>query len=159
MQELVPPVVTDVESMQYYRMQYNYWIIAIIVILFMIIIYRCLSASSEHMYSGCSVNPSAPNYSFCPGKDSAGNNIGNQISLVNNISGLASYCDSMENCKGFNTDGWFKNNLLPQNKWSTWTNDPKKGLYVKNKSPIPLKKEKFISALKTGIPMINPFSP
>ena len=69
------------------------------------------------------------NYLFCPGQDSSGNNIGNQYTLVDNIPELINDCNSLNNCRGFNTNAWFKNKInLPL---TTWTSDPNKGLYIK----------------------------
>jgi hypothetical protein len=100
----------------------------------------------------CTVNPKLPGYLFCPGAESSGGNIGNQGGLANNTAALANYCDSLPNCAGFNTNGWIKTSIQPRNLWVNWTNDPNKGLYVKQK-------ESFVPSVgKYGIPMTNPFS-
>ena len=71
-------------------------------------------------------------YSFAQGKDSSKNNIEHRSDLADNVPGLKAWCAAHPDCKGFNTNGWMKNKILPQNKWVTWTEDPARGLYVKN---------------------------
>jgi hypothetical protein len=71
-------------------------------------------------------------YTFYQGMDSDGNDINQQANLVDNISGLESWCTAQPSCKGFNTNGWMKQNILPQGQWSKWTTEPTKGLYVRN---------------------------
>lgn len=74
--------------------------------------------------------PSVSGYAFYPGKDSSGNDL-------EHLSGgapaqLAAACSSIVNCKGFNSTGWLKSALLPTAEWTTWTNDPNQGLYVRS---------------------------
>lgn len=99
---------------------------------------------------GCASDPNAPGYSFCQGMDSNGGDIGSQGSLANNVSGLVSYCNSMPNCVGFNTNSYIKGSLAPQSQWVKWTTDPTKGLYVKGQ-------ENFRNPGQYGRPSINPF--
>lgn len=131
------------------------------------------SASSSFVpMSGCTFDPNAPNYSFCQGEDSGGNDIGNQSTLYDNVPGLVSYCDSLPNCAGFNTNAWVKSSILPQAQWSKWTTDPSKGLYVKGSerftsfNPFNIlskmrykKAERFVPSGFVGNPMMNPFNP
>ena len=51
--------------------------------------------------------------------------------LKNQIQALKNECDSLPDCKGFNTNAWLKHKIKPQDQWRTWTSDPNKGLYVK----------------------------
>lgn len=90
-------------------------------------------------------------YVFHQGKDSPNGNIGNQADLVDNVTGLSKYCDSMPNCVGFNTNGWVKSSLKPEAEWTRWTEDKSKGLFVKSKEHY----SDFPGAL--GSPMTDPF--
>jgi hypothetical protein len=72
-----------------------------------------------------------PNYTFFQGQDSGG------LELVrgpeNDIELLEFICDDNTDCVGFTTEGVLKSNIGPKDEWKTWTSDPAKGLYVKNK--------------------------
>lgn len=103
---------------------------------------------------GCSKSTVVPSYQFCQGQDSAGNDIGQSANLADNITGLASACDNNSLCRGFNTNGWLKNSIMDQSKWTKWSSDPAKGLYVKGA-------ERFtprIQATSTGFANLNPFA-
>lgn len=68
-------------------------------------------------------------YIFARGKDSSFNDI-------KNIPGktpeeLKAECDMLENCVGFNTQGWMKHTLKPMTEWVTFEDDPSKGFYYK----------------------------
>jgi len=72
--------------------------------------------------------PSLSDYKFYPGKDSGGNDIGNFPGTPTQI---ASTCNSKPKCKGFNSNGWVKHTISDPSSFSTWTNDPNLGFYVK----------------------------
>jgi Na+-transporting methylmalonyl-CoA/oxaloacetate decarboxylase gamma subunit len=84
--------------------------------------------------------PSGVTYTFHQGMDSGGNDIDANLTvvgiqgLVGNISTLKAWCTEREACKGFNTNGWMKNVILPQTSWAKWdfTGNPNMGLFVKN---------------------------
>lgn len=67
-------------------------------------------------------------YVFTPFKDSSGNDIHNKRG---SLPDMMAHCDSLPECKGFNTNGWMKKALRPENQWNTWTADPDKGFYAK----------------------------
>ena len=90
-------------------------IVIFLILLLILFVLMIIPTSSEKMTSG-NKDIRAPGYVFYPGMDSDGYNIGNQSSLMNNVSSLASYCDSIKNCRGFNTNGWIKSDIIPQNK-------------------------------------------
>lgn len=71
-----------------------------------------------------------PTYTFHPGMTFGGNDLSN-TGLTDNVPKLASWCDANASCKGFTTDAWMKSTIVPQDKWYKWSDDPKKGLYVK----------------------------
>lgn len=110
--------------------------------------------SAPVILPGCSKSTVVPSYQFCQGQDSAGNDIGQSANLADNITGLASACDNNSLCRGFNTNGWLKNSIMDQSKWTKWSSDPAKGLYVKGA-------ERFtprIQATSTGFANLNPFA-
>lgn len=65
------------------------------------------------------------NYYFYPYMTSPGNDIG-KISKD-----FAKECDTDDTCLGFNSRGWLKHTIKDERHWIRWTDDPKKGLYVK----------------------------
>ena len=71
-----------------------------------------------------------PTYNFYPGMTFGGNDLAN-TGLTDNVPKLAAWCDANVTCKGFTTDAWMKSTITPQDKWYKWSDDPKKGLYVK----------------------------
>ena len=71
------------------------------------------------------------NYSFVQGKDSSGNDIENYWFEGITIDQMKSRCDANEQCLGFNSNGWMKHHLNPENTWNHWTTDPNKGFYIK----------------------------
>src|SRR5271168_4765863 len=79
--------------------------------------------------AGCVADATAPGYSFCQGKDSNLGDLTTQASLANNVPGLAGFCNSLNNCAGFNTNGFIKGSILPQAQWTTWSGPPTQGLY------------------------------
>jgi len=78
-------------------------------------------------------NVNLPGYVFYQGKDSGGNDIGNFPGTPKEI---MIKCNSEAKCKGFNTNGWVKHTILPKSQWSTWTQDPAKGTYLRNMPPV-----------------------
>ena len=71
-----------------------------------------------------------PTYTFYPGMTFGGNDLAN-TGLTDNVPKLSAWCDANATCKGFTTDAWMKSTITPQDKWYKWSDDPKKGLYVK----------------------------
>ena len=72
------------------------------------------------------------NYSFVQGKDSHGNDIERYWFEGITIDEMKSRCDANVECLGFNSNGWMKYHLKPENEWNHWTNDSNKGFYIKN---------------------------
>jgi len=68
------------------------------------------------------------NYQFYQGRDSGGNDLRRNDG---NVEALAEWCNQQPACKGFNSNGWMKRAIKPQNQWTRWTRDPNKGFYVK----------------------------
>ena len=68
-------------------------------------------------------------YDFYQGKDSGYGDCRYKVS--GSIAQMKAKCSADRNCLGFNTNGWAKCALKPKGQWSTWTNVPSKGLYVK----------------------------
>lgn len=89
------------------------------------------SGNGNIIGNGASV-PIINGYTFIQGKDSSGNDIGRQKSLIDNIPGLKKWCTARANCKGFNTSGYMKYAVRPIQNMKTWSSDPVKGFYVKN---------------------------
>jgi hypothetical protein len=63
-------------------------------------------------------------------KGSYGNDI--QKSSSNDIESYSKECDELPDCKGFDSDGYLKFQILNYSRWSSWTNEPNKGLYLKS---------------------------
>ena len=89
-------------------------------------------------------------YLYHSGWDSYGNDITRVTTLQNNVPALKQRCDKTPKCVAFNTNGWLKHALLPENEWMNWTTDPKKGMYVVKPSvcqaqpkPMPKKTDKI----------------
>ena len=82
--------------------------------------------------AGDLVNPdpySVQGYSFYPGMDSVGHDIGN---VGRNIEKLAVACNKRYDAVGFNTDGFLKNHIRPRHTWERWSSHKSnEGLYVK----------------------------
>lgn len=88
--------------------------------------------TEEQASAAAGAAAAAVTYAFHQGKDSDGNDIKRVAVLANNVPGLKEWCTKEPACKGFNTNAWMKSVLKPQSLWNTWTQDPTKGLYVKN---------------------------
>ena len=84
--------------------------------------------------TGCDYDTKAPNYQYCKFKDSDQGDLVIRKDLANNVAGLVSACNTVTNCKGFNTNGVLKANLVEPSKWVSWTTDPNKGMYVKQQT-------------------------
>ena len=72
-------------------------------------------------------------YDCFPYVDWRGHDIGNftDSSLKGGVEAFKKICDVESNCKGFNSNVWFKDFVKPRNQWTEWTNDASQGLYVK----------------------------
>jgi len=101
--------------------------ISIIVVIIICICFSC-SVAAYYLYKKKAVTPQ---YKFYQGMDSPGNDITNS-GLNDKIPELKDWCNKQPPCKGFNTNAWMKNIILPESNWSKWTTDPNKGLYVKS---------------------------
>lgn len=71
-------------------------------------------------------------YKFFAGADSAGNDLMQLQMFSNQPSQLASICTSNPACVAFNTNGWLKTKVSPQEQFTFWTSNPNAGLFVKN---------------------------
>ena len=71
-------------------------------------------------------------YIFYKGMDSEGNNIIKRGGLAGNIPRLKAACNTTPGCKGFNTQGWLKNNVELYERWSNLMPGSNKGFYVRN---------------------------
>jgi len=86
-----------------------------------------------HTFGDCGQVPvENQNYEFVQGKDSGGNDIERYWFEGITIDDMKSRCDANVECLGFNSNGWMKYHLNPENQWSHWTTDPNKGFYIKN---------------------------
>ena len=79
-----------------------------------------------------SAEPLLSCYSFVQGKSSGYNDIERYWFQGITLDEMKSHCDANEECLGFNSNGWMKNYLRPDNEWIHWTDDPNKGFYIKN---------------------------
>ena len=70
-------------------------------------------------------------YDFRQGKDSPGADIERYWFEGITIDQMKARCDAYFWCRGFNSNGWMKFWLAPENQWSHWTSDPTKGFYIK----------------------------
>ena len=69
-------------------------------------------------------------WEFIPYMDSNGHDSGRH-GAGKSIPEMMALASSMPDCVAFNTNGWFKTYLKPKNQWSKWTNDSKKGMYIR----------------------------
>jgi hypothetical protein len=72
-------------------------------------------------------------WEFIPHLDSGGNDIGS-LGQGKSIEEMKVLATTIPDCVGFNSNGWFKHTLLPENQWYRWTEDPSKGFYVRRRS-------------------------
>ena len=84
------------------------------------------SMNDDVHVAGCK-GPTIP-YQYYQGLDSGGNDIANKPGALKD---MLQTCTSDPNCRGFNTNGWMKNTILPKNQWDKWTDEKDKGFYVK----------------------------
>lgn len=77
----------------------------------------------------------AKGYSSHQNKDSHGKDIRHMPGV--NVATLSKACDNDSRCKGFNTGGWLKHEILPEQQWNRFGNKPSHGLYVKDAPPAP----------------------
>jgi len=71
-------------------------------------------------------------WEFVPHKDSGGHDVG-QMGRGKSIDEMKALAASMPECVAFNSNGWFKRSLRPENEWSRWTSDSSKGFYIKRR--------------------------
>lgn len=71
-------------------------------------------------------------YLFCPNQDSVGNDI---MQIYADVKTLKEAADSIENCVAFNTYGWLKYALLPEENFTRMENKFHRndGIYIKKK--------------------------
>ena len=103
------------------------------------IVYPMVPAPGSEMYvkaryAQTQPMPDITNFTFHQGMDSGGNDIHQSPELANDPLKLASHCQTLPNCKGFNTNGWIKHTISPQANWYRWTNasatEANKGMFV-----------------------------
>jgi hypothetical protein len=70
-------------------------------------------------------------WTFFQGFDSTGNDICCSR-YANSPEALAREAAATDKCVAFNTNGFFKQAVIPKPNWVKWTSDPRKGLYVQN---------------------------
>ena len=82
-------------------------------------------------------------YKFFQGMDSYGNDISQDAALMGKLDKLKEKCNSLPNCKGFNTQGYFKMDIRPETTWNRSSEDINEGLYVKESvyNDLPLGKQ------------------
>jgi hypothetical protein len=71
-------------------------------------------------------------YVFWPSYDSQGYDIGQYNPATTTLASMISSCSSNSNCKGLNSNGYYKSSIQPLRLWYQWTSDPCKGLYIKS---------------------------
>jgi outer membrane murein-binding lipoprotein Lpp len=71
-------------------------------------------------------------YKFYQGMDSPGNDIKQDVTNINNAQALKEYCDKLDGCVGFNTNGWLKSKIYDSSKFYRFAPETEKsmGLYV-----------------------------
>ncbi|KAJ4458747.1 hypothetical protein PAPYR_5515 [Paratrimastix pyriformis] len=74
------------------------------------------------------VAPASDGWEFLQGDDYGGCDICCRPELRNNIGALKAYAQTLPNCVGFNTNGWFKHSCPEANR-GHWTSDPACGFY------------------------------
>jgi hypothetical protein len=81
-----------------------------------------------------SVAPALDSYAFVQGYDPVGSNVftAARSDIANNPVELAKVCSATAGCQGFNTNGWFKKDIVPNSKtaWGKWTTEANKGAYI-----------------------------
>lgn len=73
--------------------------------------------------------PQPDPYTFHPGKDSQGGDLIHKGGA--SIPELEDWCNDHPNCAGFNSNGWIKGTIGPEDSWASYP-PPYGGLYVKN---------------------------
>jgi hypothetical protein len=66
---------------------------------------------------------------FVQGLDSGGGDIGN-FGGGRPSDEMIAQADSLDGCIAFNTNGWFKNVLLPRDQWSRFSDNPNEGMWI-----------------------------
>jgi hypothetical protein len=72
---------------------------------------------------------------FWPSYDSSGSDIGRYDPKTVSITSMLDACSKNVNCKGLNTNGYYKSTITPLRLWyqpAEFTSDPCKGLYIKS---------------------------
>lgn len=103
---------------------------------------------------------SAPtvSYKFYQGMDPGPFDIpGQQREAIDNIEQLKRLCNEDPTCIAFNTNGWLKWNMAPRTQWARWTEDSKKGMYIKDTIEILPKSNEWqcLSNIKTPLLLNN----
>jgi hypothetical protein len=87
------------------------------------------SNSTSRRTASCT---SFPGYVFWPGYDSYYYDLGRYDPSKVSLATMISSCTSNSECKGLNTNGYYKSYITPLNQWATWTStSPCQGLYMK----------------------------
>ena len=77
-------------------------------------------------------------HQFYPNAESLGGDLYHRPDLAGNIEELKKVCRNDPQCRGFNTDGWFKKTISSQDQWVKRSNrsfkqssGPNRGLYIR----------------------------
>lgn len=70
-------------------------------------------------------------FQFYPSAESLGGDLYHRPDLANNIEELKKVCKNDPECRGFNTDGWFKKAITSQDQWANLMVGTGRGLYIK----------------------------
>lgn len=95
-------------------------------------------------------------YKFYPLKDSPG--LARGPFNNRNVPLIAEDCNADDGCLAFNSNGWLRVEVLPEEDWVMWTTDPCLGLYVKDRCPQVPDGYKFYPFKDTLGPAWGPFN-
>lgn len=102
----------------------------VVVIIIILIVCRCMGFKRyEGAQGGRYRRGTGMKWVKYPGWYSRGGNIVQYPHFRKNPNWLARKCLNTPGCKGFSTDGWLKNRIMPRNRWTRVSN--KKALYLR----------------------------
>lgn len=93
-----------------------YYLVLVIGSLFFLILFMILYTYIFNNYKG-TLDNRVPGYLKFKMLNSPNHNIGTQKKLINNITLSSKYCDSLANCRAFNTQGLLKDKVESPQKW------------------------------------------
>lgn len=88
-------------------------ILAIVVVVALLLVCRCMKSK---MYEGAGQHDIM--WVKYPGWSAKGGNIVQYPHFKDNTEWLAKKCVQTQGCKGFSTDGWLKNKIVPRQYWT-----------------------------------------